>query len=411
LKKGILKKLSILLCMATLASIVGCGQSNSTETQSSVSTQSGQSAQTSQQAQSEQQTNAKKYKIGFNNYLKGFYALDILENNAKFATESLGNEFIAVNDEAKSEKVVQNVQNLISSGVDGIVFFGIVDTLFPVVSQMCEKAKVPFVIYDHLPSDKSLEILRKNPYFVGAVGEHDYDAGFPIGEYAAREGLKKAILITGKRGDTTHEARVKGFTDSFTKAGGQVLDVGWGNSTLAEALQKAEDLITAHPDIDCIYGTGGDFGLGALQALKKHPNIKAKMYVTDLDPAVLEGLESNDIAAANGAHWVNAGFSVAMLQNYLESHQLKDKDGQVPVVTVPILVLPAKQEKLYKKFWIDSQPYSSDEIKNLTYSSNKDISLDSFQKVLIEYSIKERLLQRQSEGKITEAEFKDVFEN
>lgn len=394
--------------MATVASIVGCGQSNSTGTQSSVSTQTDKQAQNSQQAQ---QSTSKKYKIGFNNYLKGFYALDILENNAKYATESLGNEFVAVNDEAKSEKVVQNVQNLISSGVDGIVFFGIVDTLFPVVSQMCEKAKVPFVIYDHLPSDKSLQILKKNPYFVGAVGEHDYDAGFPIGEYAAKEGLKKAILITGKRGDTTHEARVKGFTDSFTKAGGQILDVGWGNSTLADALQKAEDLITAHPDIDCIYGTGGDFGLGALQALKKHPNIKAKMYVTDLDPAVLEGLESNDIAAANGAHWVNAGFSVAMLQNYLENHQLKAGDGQAPVVTVPILVLPAKQEKLYKKFWIDSQPYSSDEIKKLTYSSNKDISLDSFQKVLTEYSIEERLLQRQTEGKISEAEFKEAIEN
>lgn len=190
-----------------------------------------------------------------------------------------------------------------------------------------------------------------------------------------------------------------------------MLDVGWGNSTLADALQKAEDMITAHPDIDCIYGTGGDFGLGALQALKKHPNVKAKMFITDLDPAVLDGLESNEVAAANGAHWINAGFSVALLQNYLENHQLKDKKGQAPVVTVPILVLPANQEKLYKKFWIDSQPYSSEEIKNLCYSTNKDITLDSFQDVLVRYSIKERLIQRKNEGKITDEELNEVVLN
>jgi ribose transport system substrate-binding protein len=351
---------------------------------------------------------AKKRTIGFNNYLKGFYALDILENNAHFASDAFGNNFVVVNDEAKSEKVVQNVQTLISSGVDGIVFFGIVDTLFPVVSKMCQKAKVPFVVYDHLPSERSMKILAANPYFVGAVGERDYDAGYPIGEYAAKMGLKKALLITGKRGDTTHEARVKGFTDSFGKVGGKVLDTGWAGAdmSLANAIQRTEDLLTAHPDVDCIYGTGGDFGLGALQALKKHPNIKAKLFVTDLDPEVLTGLSSGDIAAANGAHWVNAAFSVALLQNYLEGHQLKTSSGTAPVVTVPIIVLPASQQKLYQRFWIDSQPFSADEIRALAYSGNKAITLDSLQGILKNYSISERLNQRMKEGKVSSDELK-----
>lgn len=382
--RRLVKKLSIVLAttLALAVPLSGCSKSASP---------SGTSTKT-------------KYKIGFNNYLKGFYALDILENNAKFAAVSFNDEFDPVNDEAKTEKVVQNVQNLISSGVKGIVFFGIVDTLFPVISQKCEQAKVPFVIYDHLPTDSTLATLRKNPYFVGAVGEHDYDAGYPIGEYAGKAGLKKAILVTGKRGDTTHEARVKGFTDAFKKAGGNVVDVGWGCSTLADAVQKTEDLLTAHPDIDTIYGTGGDFGLGALQALKKHPNVKAKVYITDLDPNVLTGLSTGDVAAANGAHWVNASFATALLQNYLSGHKLKDKDGNAPVATVPILVLPANQEKLYQKFWIDNQPFTASELKNLCYQWNNKITFDSFQKVLTNYSIKERLTQRMKEGKVTKDE-------
>lgn len=347
-----------------------------------------------------------RLKIGFNNFLKGIYCLDILENNAKFAADALGIEMVTVNDEGKTEKVVANVENLIASGVDGIVFFGIVDTVFPVVAKKCADAKVPFVVYDHLPSAKTMEILKKNPYFVGAVGEYDYDAGYPIGKFAAEAGLKKAIIVTGKRGDTTHEARVKGFTDAFTKGGGKVLDVGWGSVTLADAIEKAEDLIVAHPDIDVIYGTGGDYGVGALQALKKHPNVNAKVFITDLDPPVLEGLASGDVAAANGAHWVNAGFAVTLLHNWLLGHKLLDEKGQAPVITVPILVLPSGQEKLYQKWWLDNQPFTAQELRNLSYKWNRSVALADFQKVLSDYSIKERLLKRLQEGKVTEKELK-----
>ena len=390
-----LKKLSILLSTALTLSVAltGCGSSTS----KSSSSNSGSTA-----------SKATTFKIGCNNYLKGIYSLDILEKNANFAATSFGDNFAVVNDAGKTEQVIQNVQNLISSGVKGIVFFGIVDTVFPVVAQKCQAAKVPFVLYDHIPSDATMKTLKANPYFVGMVGEHDYDAGYPIGEYAAKAGLKKAIIITGKRGDTTHEARVKGFTDAFEKGGGKVIDVGWGCNTLSDGVQKADDLLTAHPDVDCIYGSNGDFGLGALQALKKHTNVKAKMYITDLDPGVLTGLKSGDVAAANGAHWINASFATALLQNYLEGHKIKGSDGKAPVLTVPILVLPSNQEDLYEKFWINNQPFSADELKNLTYAFNKNVSLQTFQDTLKNYSIKSRLEQKEKEGKVTADELKNV---
>lgn len=390
------KKLSIALSTVLTLSIVltGCGSSTS---KSPSSASSGSTA-----------SNATTFKIGCNNFLKGIYSLDILEKNAKFAATSFGDDFAVVNDAGKTEQIIQNVQNLISSGVKGIVFFGIVDTVFPVVAQKCQAAKVPFVLYDHIPSDATMKTLKANPYFAGIVGEHDYDAGYPIGEYAAKAGLKKAIIITGKRGDTTHEARVKGFTDAFEKGGGKVIDIGWGCNALSDGVQKADDLLTAHPDIDCIYGSNGDFGLGALQALKKHTDVKAKMYITDLDPGVLTGLKNGDIAAANGAHWINASFATALLQNYLEGHKIKGSDGEAPTLTVPILVLPSNQENLYEKFWINNQPFSADELKNLTYADNKNVSLQTFQDVLKNYSIKSRLKQKEKEGKVTADELKNV---
>lgn len=384
------RKMSVLIAaVLTLSLVLTACNSNSSSKQNASSTAS-------------QATSTKKLKLGCNNFLKGFYALDVLENSFKTTAASLGVDTMITNDEGKVEESISNVDNMISAGVDGIVFFGIVDTAIPVVSQKCLKAKVPFVLYDHLPSDQVLTELRKNPYFVGVVGEHDYDAGFPIGEYAAQQGLKKALLVTGKKGDSTHSARVKGFTDSFTKAGGKVLDVGWDNSTLADALAKTDDLLTAHPDVDCIYGTGGDFASGVLQALQKHPNIKAKVFATDLDPDILKGLSSGTIAAANGAHWVNIDFSTILLVNSLKNHRLYDSNNQAPELTVPILTLPSSQEALYQKFWLDNAPFAASELQNLTVTNNANVTLDDIKNVLSSYSIKSRLLEKQKEGLVTE---------
>lgn len=64
---------------------------------------------------------AADYKIGFNNALSGVYCLDILENFAVYAAEALGAELMVVNDEGTIEKSIANVENLIASGVDGII--------------------------------------------------------------------------------------------------------------------------------------------------------------------------------------------------------------------------------------------------------------------------------------------------
>ncbi|MTI60008.1 MAG: substrate-binding domain-containing protein [Firmicutes bacterium] len=347
---------------------------------------------------------AEDFKIGINNYLQGLYCLDVLERFAVYTADNLGMKSIAVNDEAKLEKTISNVENLIASGVDGIVFFGISDTLFPVVSNKCRAAQVPFVLYDHLPTGKTLKYLRQNPYFVGAVGERDYNAGFPIGEFAVESNLKKAIIVTGKRGDTTHEARVKGFTDAFETNGGKVLGVGWGCVTRFDAMGITENLVVANQDIDTVYVSGGDWGIGALQILKKHANIDARLYITDLDPPVLEALNNKEVAAANGAHWINSGFAVALLHNYLLDKPLLNKDGQAPVIEVPILVLPNTQANAYQEWWLDNQPFTAEEMKNMSYKWNKDVSLDDFREVMKNYSIESRLIKRYEEGKISKEE-------
>ena len=343
----------------------------------------------------------KKPVIGFNNYLQGNYSLDILEKNFRATCEALGVEAYVLNDEAKPENSASNVDNMINAGVDGIVFFGINDTLFPVVAQKCHAAKIPFVFFDHMPSDDVLaRVVALTPYYKGIAATVDIGTGANIGNYALSMGLKKAVVVTGERGDTTHTARTDGFSDVFTKGGGQVLIQAYGTIDSSGSLARANDTLTANPEADCIYATNGDVGNSCIEALRQHPAMSAKIFVTDLDPSVLNGLKNGTVAAANGAHWVNTGFATALLINSLNGNDIKD-NGKPPRFVVPVMTLPSNLVELYDKYWIQQQPFSADEMRSWV---GPNVTADTYRQIIDNYNAQTRLEEKVKEGLLGQAE-------
>lgn len=339
--------------------------------------------------------------IGHNNILKGNYSVDILENTIQATCDAMNIELMVTNDETQVEKSVTNVDNMIAAGVDGLIFLGLSDTLFPVIAEKCEAANVPFAIVDHIPADDVAAQLQESPMYVGGAVTDDSVTGKTIGEYAAEQGCKKAIVVTALNTDPTHIKRVEGFTEAFEAAGGEVIDVGWGEPTVDKALTRANDLLTAHPDVDCVYATNGDVASATIQALDKHPEVNAKMFATDLDPAVLEGLESGVVAAANGAHWVGGDFAAELLINYLQGNAIKDADGKAPLFKVSAAVLPSSLVELYDKFWIQSQPFSEEEMQAMV---GPDVTYDTFNDAISGYTIESRLQAKVDAGLLTQEE-------
>ena len=201
MKKSFMRKVCLVLSLLMVFTLVFAGCSQKTSNQPAAPSDSGQPSQGAAPAEGQAPAPpSASYKIGLNNLRKGAYALDVLENTAKFATLTLGSEFFSVNDEGKIEKVVQDVQSLIAAGCDGIEIFCVVETLFPVVAKACEEARVPFVFYDKVPaSEETRAALMKNPYFVGAVGSQNYQAGQAIGKAAVEAGCKKAIIVAAQQ--------------------------------------------------------------------------------------------------------------------------------------------------------------------------------------------------------------------
>ena len=404
MKKSLMVVLAlVIVCACFLTACAGTPAATEGTAESSAPAESAAagSPEPSGEASEEAAGSGGQLLIGHNNILKGNYSVDILENTIQATCDALDIELMVTNDETQVEKSVTNVDNMISAGVDGLIFLGMSDTLFPVIAEKCEAANVPFAIVDHIPADDVAAQLQESPMYVGGAVTDDSVTGKTIGEYAAAQGCKKAIVVTALNTDPTHIKRVEGFTEAFEAAGGEVLDVGWGEPTVDKALTRANDLLTAHPDVDCVYGTNGDVASATIQALEKHPEVSAKMFATDLDPAVLEGLESGVVSAANGAHWVGGDFAAELLINYLQGNPIKDPEGKAPLFKVSAAVLPSSLVDLYNQFWINSQPFSDEEMQAMV---GPGVTYDTFNDAISGYTVESRLQAKVDAGLLTQEE-------
>jgi len=339
--------------------------------------------------------------LGYNNYRVGAYSLDILQKNFEYAAKAMGVDVMVVNDEAKIDNCPINVDNMISAGVKGIAFFGLNDNVMLAIAQRCEQAGVYFAFYDHMPSDQVVEMLKGFNYYAGAAATSDISTGRVAGEYAASVGATKAVIVTGEQTDPSHSARVQGFTEAFEAAGGEVVGVGWGSPALSDSLGRANDLLTAHPEADFVYGSNGDCGLAAKEAIASHSDVTAQVYATDLDPDILTGLADGSISAANGAHWINVYFAASLLTNAVNGNVIKDADGNAPRLIVPVMTLPSSYIDLYNKLWIENAPFTEEELASLV---GADVTVDTLQQMLDNYTIDQRLDALVAAGKVTQEE-------
>ncbi len=339
--------------------------------------------------------------FGYNNYRVGAYSLDILQKNFEYAAKAMGVDVMVVNDEAKIDNCPINVDNMIAAGVKAIAFFGLNDNVMIAVAQRCEQAGVYFAFYDHMPSDQVIGMLSNFQYYAGTAATSDVSTGRVAGEYAVSVGAKKAVIVTGEQTDPSHSARVQGFTEAFEAAGGEVLGIGWGSPALADSLPRANDLLTAHPEADFVYGSNGDCGLAAKEAIASHSGVNAQVYATDLDPDILTGLTDGSISAANGAHWINVYFACALLANAVNGNVIKDADGNAPRLVVPVMTLPSSYIDLYNRLWIENAPFTEEELAALV---GPDVTVETLQNVLDSYTIDQRLDALVDAGRVTREE-------
>lgn len=279
------KKLAAVLMAAAMTMTLGaCGSSGSSDSTDAASSEptaeateeaadetaeDTSSADTSGDASSEgevelfaEDLDGSDVKVGFVVKSLADQYWTLVKAGAEEAADKYGADltFIAPNSESDVQKQVENIETLTSAGVDVICVAPSNDeTVLPALQNAVDSGiQVIAVDTDSTLPDKAgfIGTGNKEAAKIGAVW-----AGEQVGEGA------KAIVLRGRLGDATHDAREEGITEGLAEAGVEVLEVQAADSTEEKGMQVAENLLNKYEDVSLIITTADSMATGAMNAV------------------------------------------------------------------------------------------------------------------------------------------------
>jgi len=181
---------------------------------------------------------------------------------------------------------LQIVDAMITRRVDAICLAPIDKTAMVSVVERAAREKIPVVIFDSAVD---------TPNFVAQVATDNYHAGEMAAERMGKilNGKGKVAEVAVEPGSASTMAREQGFEDGITKnfPGIQKVDKRYGWADRAKSLAIAENMLTAHTDLDAMFASNESSSVGAAQAIKGR-NSKVKLVGFDWSPGLLDDLKS-----------------------------------------------------------------------------------------------------------------------
>src|SRR6266481_8467909 len=181
---------------------------------------------------------------------------------------------------------LQIVEAMINQRVDAIALAPIDKTAMVGVVERAAREKIPVVIFDS-------GIDTEN--FVAQVATDNYRGGQTGAERIGKilKGKGKVAMVAVMPGAASTMLREQGFDETIHKSfpGIEIVDKRYGMADFAKSLAVAENILTAHPDLDAIFASNESSTVGAAQALKGR---KGHVLLAGFDssPTLLEDLQS-----------------------------------------------------------------------------------------------------------------------
>lgn len=275
---------SLLLAAALTTTLAGCGAG----TDSTASTGGGEEQ--------------KSIELG---YAVSTMAHEWYANIAKGAerrAEELGVDLTIADAAMDAGKQASYIENFVTQGVDVIAITPVDPT----------SLKAPVL----QAKDAGIPLLAESSAFDGMdtlLGIPDYDAAYSIGEWMgqnAAEDLK--VLIVGQPIYEACRLRVDGFKAGLEASGVnyEIVQEVDGNGTKEDSLAVSSDALTAHPDINVIFGINDNSATGGMNAYKEHGLDESRLTVLGFG---FEGVVGREALLSGGPYKA----AVAMFPEYM----------------------------------------------------------------------------------------------
>ncbi|HZS56116.1 MAG TPA: substrate-binding domain-containing protein [Bryobacteraceae bacterium] len=181
---------------------------------------------------------------------------------------------------------MQIMETMINRQVDAIAVAPSDRSAFKVVVNRAAAARIPVVIYDSgIDGGNYVTFVATDNYAGGQLGADR------MGKVLGGKG--NIIMIKTTPGGASTTAREDGFRNQLHAKfpNIQILDERYGMASIALSLAVAENMLTAHPNLDGIFCSNESGSTGAAQALKERGS-KVKIVGFDSSPILIQELQS-----------------------------------------------------------------------------------------------------------------------
>lgn len=257
--------------------------------------------------------------------------------------EELGVDLILLNADNRPDQMIRSLEDLVAQGVDGIIYTPYWATAAPGLT-MARDADIPVVltdVYADFPPQSELF-----PNYLAFVGPSDADAGYQMAQALfealdpAEDGNKYIAVVNGTAGTSVAIDRRAGLQRALDETDGIVV-VGEvdGNFVRSTSQDVFESLWQGNPQIQGVWAANGGTATGVMAAILsagQQPGEDIIVVGMDLNPENVDAVRDGQLLFDIGGHWLQGGFALVMLYDYLNGHPIPPELASVQLDLLPL---------------------------------------------------------------------------
>ncbi|WP_353423461.1 sugar ABC transporter substrate-binding protein [Christensenella massiliensis] len=301
------KVLVLVLAVLLMVTVFGCSaapaeESNGTDT-STPSEAAGEAA--SDGTSEENGADGKTLKFG---YVTSDMSHEWYQNIVKGAqqrAEELGIELVTADAAMDAGKEVTQLENMLTSGVDALLITPVDAKSLVTVINAAKEQGVPVICESNVVEGATTTVG------IDSV-EGGRQAGKWLAEYATENNIDPKILVVGMPQNEDCRERVQGFKEALDESGIQyeIAQEVDGQGEKETSLEVSQDALTAHPEINVIFGINDNATTGGMAAYKEAGLDESKLTAIGFG---FEGVAGRTALLADGPYKA----AVAMFPDFM----------------------------------------------------------------------------------------------
>ncbi|MBR4701789.1 MAG: LacI family DNA-binding transcriptional regulator [Oscillospiraceae bacterium] len=297
------------------------------------------------------------------------------------AANALGIKLVYRTGSYDAENQMTDFENLIASGVDGILVTTLVDTSTDELLKICEEAGIPMqLMFRNIIDKEAYNYCMASSKFSGYVVESEEGAGSAMVDKLVEMGCKSIGLMFREAGNGVIDRRQAGVLARLEELGIEYHTTTITNTaTATDMTDAAAQLIGAYSNIDGMICSSGSAGtIDGLITYLEGTDIKLTSFDT---PADLKGsFEAGNLVMLTTGAQIDPMYALICIYRQIKGNPFSSTP--VEIGSNYIYLEKAEDIATYDTYFSTFKTYTSDEIVKLT-----EMSYDEFVKEVSSYSL------------------------